>query len=248
MFSLENQIAIVTGASRGIGRATAVMLARLGADVFVHYNNSLQGAEETASEIEKIGRKAYLIKADVSKNEDVKNMFEFISKNSRKVDILVNNAGKRKVNYIRSTSEEDWRDIIDTNLTGSFLCSKCCLRYMMPAGQGSIVNVSSVAAYRPGVAHANYASAKAGLIAMTKSMAVELGRFNIRVNAVAPGPTRTDMNLFDEKEEARLNKIIPLGRIGEGEDVARAISYFCTPFAEYLTGQVLIVDGGFSIP
>lgn len=248
MLSLENQTAIVTGASRGIGRATAIMLASLGADVFVHYNDFLQGAEETASEIEKTGRRAYLVKADISKNDDVKKMFEFISKNTNKVDILVNNAGKRKVSYFRSTSEEEWNDIINTNLTGSFLCSKCCLRYMMPAGKGSIVNVSSVAAYRPGVAHANYASAKAGLIAMTKSMAVELGRFNIRVNAVAPGPTRTDMNLFDEKEEERLKKIIPLGRLGEGEDVARAIAYFCTPLAEYVTGQVLIVDGGFSIP
>lgn len=244
MFSLRNQVALVTGASKGIGRVIATMLAQFGADVFVHCNKSINEAEDTANEIKKLGRNACVISANLCSHDDIKQMFSEISKKTKTIDILVNNAGIGKMNYLRFMSEEEWDQVLDTNLKGAFLCSKYTVKFMMQAKRGSIVNVASAAAITPGVRQVNYVASKAGLIAMTRAMAKELGSLGIRVNAVAPGPIRTGMNEMSKEEEERITKLIPLQRIGEPDDVAKAVVYLCSPMANYITGQVIQVDGG----
>ncbi|MHB1392536.1 MAG: SDR family NAD(P)-dependent oxidoreductase [Clostridia bacterium] len=247
MISLNSHIALVTGASGGIGRAVAIVLASLGADVYVHYNKSLSGAEITACEVEKTGRRAFLVSADLSKHQEIKQMFEYIEKQMGALDILVNNAGIWRTSYAKSLGEEEWDTVLATNLKGAFLCSKYSMKYLIKSENASIVNVSSIAATNAAVAQLSYSVSKAGLISMTKSLAKELGVFNIRVNAVAPGPVRTNMREIGEEEEKRLSKLIPLRRIAEAEDVANTIAYFCTPMAKYITGQVLCVDGGLTL-
>lgn len=244
MLLLENEFALVTGASKGIGKATAIMLSKFGANVFVHYNNSLEGAKNTAERIIDNGRKAYIVKADITKHQEIKDMYGYIRSKTSKLDILVNNVGINKMNYINYMKEEEWDDVIDTNLKGAFLCSKYASKLMMPCNKGNIINISSDAAITPGVRQVNYVASKAGLIAMTRSMAKELGSFGIRVNAVAPGPIKTDSNNMNKSEIERVEKMIPLHRIGEPDDVAKVIVFLCSEMANYITGQVIQVDGG----
>ncbi|KMQ32184.1 SDR family NAD(P)-dependent oxidoreductase [Bacillus cereus] len=247
MFVLEKQVALITGASRGIGKATAIELAKSGADVIVHYNSNREQAEDTANKVKALGRKAYIVQADVAKHEDIKRMFSEVREWVGEIDILVNNAGFGRMNYVRSMTEEEWDDVLDTNLKGAFLCSKYASRMMMRAKKGNIINVSSIAAIKASVRQTNYSASKAGLNAMAKTMAKELGRFGIRVNVVAPGPIRTELNAMTSIEEENAIKLIPLGRIGEGEDVAQVISFLCSSYAKYVTGQVISVDGGLTL-
>ncbi|MGE5632570.1 MAG: SDR family NAD(P)-dependent oxidoreductase [Caulobacteraceae bacterium] len=247
MISLENHIALVTGASGDIGRAVAITLASLGADVYIHYNKSLAGAEATAREVRKKGRRSFLVSADLSNHQEIKQMFEYIDRQTGALDILVNNAGVWRSSYVKSLGEEEWDSVLATNLKGAFLCSKYSMKKLIRSENASIVNVSSIAATNAMVGQLSYSVSKAGLISMTKSLAKEFGVFKIRVNAVAPGPVRTQMREIDDEEEKRLSKLIPLKRIAEPEDVANAIAYFCTPMAKYITGQIMFVDGGLSL-
>ncbi|MDI9216411.1 SDR family NAD(P)-dependent oxidoreductase [Clostridium tertium] len=244
MISLCNKVALVTGASNGIGRATAIMLAEFGADVFVHYNSSEDAAQETAKKIMSMGRKAHLIKADISNHEEIKEMFSYIKKKSGKLDILVNNAGIARMNYINYMKEEEWDEVIDTNIKGTFLCCKYGLKLMIKSESAKIVNVSSDAAFTPGVRQINYVVSKSAIISMTRAMAKEVGVFGICVNAVAPGPIKTDLNRWDDEEETRIKKLIPLQRIGEPDDVAKVITFLCSSLANYISGQVIQIDGG----
>ena len=193
MYTLKNNIALVTGASGAIGCATAKLLASMGADVFLHYHKNIEQARKTAQEIEMMGQKAYLVPADVSSHQQVKIMFETIKERTGTLDILVNNAGISKTSYIKFLSEELWDSMIDTNLKSSYLCSKYAIELLCKSKNASIVNVASFSAMKALVGEVSYSASKAGMISMTKTMAKEVGTLNIRVNAVAPGPTRTNM-------------------------------------------------------
>lgn len=247
MYTLKNHIALVTGASGAIGCATAKLLASLGADIYVHYHKNIDKARKTAQEIEALGKKAYLIPADVSSHQEVKGMFETIKERTGALDILVNNAGISKTSYIKFLAEELWDAMMDTNLKSSYLCSKYAIGLLCKSKNASIVNVASFSAMKALVGEVSYSASKAGIISMTKTMAKEVGALNIRVNAVAPGPVRTNMCPLNDEKEKELKKLTPLRRVGEPEDVANAIALFCQPASNYLTGQVLIVDGGLSL-
>lgn len=247
MHTLKNHIALVTGASGAIGSATAKLLASLGADIYVHYHKNIEQALKTVREIEALGQKAYLIPADVSSHHQVKGMFETIKEKTGALDILVNNAGISKTSYIKFLSEELWDVMIDTNLKSSYLCSKYAIGLLCKSKNASIVNVASFSAMKALVGEVGYSASKAGMISMTKTMAKEVGGLNIRVNAVAPGPVRTNMSPLNAEKEKELKNLTPLKRIGEPEDVANVIALFCQPASNYLTGQVLIVDGGLSL-
>lgn len=247
MLSFKGKTALVTGASRGIGRQIAILLAKYGADVIIHYKNNKEKAQETAAIIEEYGNRAYLVSGDISNVEDVKEMFKFIFENVKKLDILVNNAGSVNMNYIRFMSENEWDAVMDTNLKGAFLCSKYASKNMMKNQSGCIINISSISSYKGGVKQANYCASKAGLDGLTKSMAKELGTFGIRVNSIAPGPVKTDMNQMEVTEEERVMKTIPLKRIAEPEDIANVTLLLCSPLSSYITGQTITVDGGLTI-
>lgn len=247
LISLKDKFAIVTGASRGIGKDTAILLAKLGADVLINYNNASDEAQRTADEVRSYGRKAYVLSADVSSASEVKKMFKYIEETIPQIDILVNNAGVGDMNYLKYMTEEQWDSVLDVNLKGTFLCSKYAVKNMMRNSAGCIVNVSSIAAVSASVKQCNYAASKAGVIAFTKSIAKELGPFGIRANVVAPGPVYTDMNVMSSREEETVKKSIPLGNIAEPRDISLVIAFLCSSMARYLTGQVICADGGFTL-
>ncbi|GCE13996.1 3-oxoacyl-[acyl-carrier-protein] reductase [Tengunoibacter tsumagoiensis] len=245
---LAGQVALVTGGSRGIGRAIALELGRRGADVCVNYLGNEARAKETVAEIEAFGVKALAIAADVSKSEDVERLFREVTSTLGSVSVLVNNAGITRDNLLVRLSEDDWDSVLDTNLKSSYLCCKAAARSMIRARKGCIVNIASVVALGGNPGQANYTAAKGGLIALTKTLAIELGGRNIRVNAVAPGFIETDMtaNLTKEAHQALAGRIV-LGHLGAPEDVAAAVGFLCSPPARYITGQVLSIDGGLSL-
>ncbi|KLU73011.1 MAG: hypothetical protein RHS_1253 [Robinsoniella sp. RHS] len=247
MQTLKNHIALVTGASGGIGSTTAKLLASLGADIYVHYHKNKDQALKTVREIEALGQKAYLIPADLSNHQQIKGMFKIIREKTGALDILVNNAGMSKTSYIKFLSEELWDALIDTNLKSSYLCSKYAIGLLCKSKNASIVNVASFAAMKALVGEVGYSVSKAGMISMTKTMAKEVGRLNIRVNAVAPGPVRTNMSPLNDEKEKELKNLTPLMRVGEPEDVANVIAFFCQPALNFLTGQALVIDGGLSL-
>jgi len=245
---LQDKIAVVTGASRGIGRATAKALAREGAMVIVNYNGSKERADEVVSEIEKDGGKAKAIQCNVSDFDQAKEFFGGVVKEYGRIDILVNNAGITRDNLIMKMSEEEFQDVIQTNLAGVFNGIKFVTRPMMKQRQGRIINMSSVVGVAGNVGQANYAASKAGLIGLTKSAAKELASRNITVNAIAPGFIQTEMTeiLSDAVKEETKAKI-PLGTFGSPKDVANAAAFLASEEAGYITGQVLHVDGGMVI-
>lgn len=247
MITLKSKVALVTGASGGIGSTTAVLLASLGADVFVHYHKNQEKAIKVQQEISELGRNCYLVSGNLTEQEDVKNIFRIIDEKASHLDILVNNAGLFMGGYAKYLTEENWDLALNTNMKSIFLCSKCAIKYLAKSSQGCIVNVSSIAAINARVGQLAYNASKAGVISMTKTMAKELAALHIRVNAVAPGPVRTKMREINVKEEERLNKLIPLKRIAEPEDVANTIAYLCSSIADYITGQVIQVDGGLTL-
>jgi 3-oxoacyl-[acyl-carrier protein] reductase len=242
---LTNKVAVVTGASRGIGRAIALALAEAGADVVVNYSGSEEKAKEVVAEIEKLGRKGLAIKANVASLTEVEGMIQQALDVFGKVDILVNNAGITRDNLIMRMKEEDWDLVIDTNLKGVFNCIKAVTRPMMKQRSGKIINISSVVGVMGNPGQANYVAAKAGVIGLTKTTAKELASRGITVNAIAPGFIETDMtDVLGAEVRDELLKLIPLGKLGKPEDVAKTVRFLCSPDADYITGQVIHVDGG----
>jgi 3-oxoacyl-[acyl-carrier protein] reductase len=244
MSQLTNQIAVVTGAGRGIGRAIALKFANEGADVVV-VSRTQENSEKVAAEIRALGRKAWAFAVDVSDSAAVGAAAEKILAEAGKVDILVNNAGVTRDGLLMRMSDADWDTVLNTNLKGAFLVTKAFSRAMIKARSGRIINISSVIGLIGNAGQCNYAASKAGLIGFTQSAAKELAGRGITVNAIAPGFIETDMTaeLKPEMKEALL-KQIPLGCLGQSEDIAGAALYLASPAARYVTGQVLTVDGG----
>jgi 3-oxoacyl-[acyl-carrier protein] reductase len=246
--SLEGQSALVTGASRGIGRAIALELARAGAAVSVNCRSRMVEAEGVVAEIRATGGQAEAFAADVSSETDIRALVQFTLRRFQRIDILVCNAGIVRDHLTAAMKLEDWEAVIATNLRGVFLPIREVLPGMMHRRSGSIIALSSIAAERGGRGHANYAASKGGVNAMTRSLAIELAPRNIRVNAIAPGIILTEMTdrirAFADKE---LKSAIPMGRYGRPEEVAAAVRFLASSEASYITGQVLHVTGGFGV-
>ncbi len=241
--TLQGKVAIVTGASRGIGRAIARELAKVGASVVVNYASSSQAADELVSEIIQAGGSAIALAADVSKEDQVDALIKTAIEKFNRIDILVNNAGITRDTLLLRMKPEDWQAVIDINLTGVFLCTRAVSKIMLKQRSGRIINITSVAGLMGNPGQANYSAAKAGVIGFTKTVAKELASRGITVNAVAPGFIATDMTSDLDAED--ILKYIPLGRYGQPEEVAGMVRFLaCDPAAGYITGQVLNVDGG----
>ncbi len=240
---LAGQVAIVTGASRGIGRAIALALAAEGAKVAVNYASSSGAADAVVAEIAGAGSEAIALQADVSKADQVDALFNAVMEKWGRVDVLVNNAGITRDTLLLRMKPEDWQAVIDLNLTGVFLCTRAASKIMLKQKSGRIVNISSVVGLMGNPGQANYSAAKAGVIGFTKSVAKELAPRGITVNAIAPGFIATDMTHGLDSDG--ILKMIPLGRYGQAEEVAGATRFLAAdPAAAYITGQVLNVDGG----
>ena len=245
---LEGRIALVTGSSRGIGRATAIRLAAMGAKVIVNYRSDEAGAQETCATISAAGGQALALQADVSQEDDVTRLFQEAEARLGAVTILVNNAGTTNDRLIMQMKLDDFQQVIQTNLVSAFLCTRAALRPMLKARWGRIVNVTSISGLMGQVGQANYAASKAGLIALTKSTAREVASRSITANAVAPGyvPTNLTANVSQEFKDYYM-QITPLKRYGTADEVAATIAFLCSPEAGYITGQTIAVDGGISM-
>jgi 3-oxoacyl-[acyl-carrier protein] reductase len=240
---LKDQVAIVTGGSRGIGKAAALALATQGAKIVVNYARSSEAAEAVVQEITDAGGKAISLQADVSQTEEVDNLIKQTLDKFGRIDVLVNNAGITKDTLLLRMKLEQWQAVIDLNLTGVFLCTKAVSKTMLKQRSGRIINIASVAGQMGNPGQANYSAAKAGVIGFTKTVAKELANRGITVNAVAPGFIETDMT--DDLKSDEIIKFIPLGRYGQPEEVAGTIRFLAAdPAAAYITGQVFNVDGG----
>ena len=245
MSSLEGKVAVVTGASRGIGRAIALSLAEAGADVVVNYAGSEAAAKDTAAAIEAMGRKALTVQANVGKTEEADLLVKTALDQFGRIDILVNNAGITRDNLIMRMKEEEFDQVIETNLKGVFNCVKAVTRPMMKQRSGRIINISSVVGVIGNPGQANYVAAKAGVIGLTKASARELASRGITVNCVAPGFIETDMtDALSEEMKGQLLSQIPLNRLGQPEHIAKAVRFLASDDAEYMTGQTIHVDGG----
>jgi len=237
--------ALVTGASRGIGKAIALALAAKGYAVALNYAGNAAAADAVKAEIEAAGGKAFTIQGDVSKAEDVDRIFKTVKDEFGGLDVLVNNAGITRDGLLIRMKEENWDAVLDTDLKSTFLTTKAAAQMMMRKKKGAIVNIASVVGLMGNAGQANYAAAKAGVIGLTKATAKELAPRNVRVNAVAPGFIATDMtDVIPEKNKEIMLQSIPLGRMGQAEDVASAVCFLASDDASYITGQVLKVDGG----
>lgn len=244
---MENieKTALVTGASRGIGRAIALALASKGFAVALNYAGSHDAAEAVKKEIEDAGGKAFTVQGDVSKSEDVDRIFKTVKDEFGGLDVLVNNAGINRDALLIRMKESNWDNVIATDLKSDFLTTKAAAAMMMRKRKGSIINISSVVGIMGNIGQANYAAAKAGVIGLTKACAKEMAARNIRVNAVAPGFIETAMtDGIPEKIREGMIASIPMGRMGQPEDIARAVCFLASDDASYITGQVLVVDGG----
>lgn len=242
---LQGQAALVTGASRGIGRSIALALAEAGADIAVNYAGSEDAANETVRLIEELGVKAFAVRANVGVATEAEAMVKQVNETFGKIDILINNAGITRDNLIMRMKEDEFDQVIETNLKGVFNCLKAVTRPMMKQRYGRIINISSVVGVLGNPGQANYVAAKAGVIGLTKASAKELASRGITVNCVAPGFIATDMT--DELNEELRNKMlegIPLARLGQPEEIASVVSFLVSPAASYMTGQTLHVDGG----
>ncbi|MDO7486716.1 3-oxoacyl-[acyl-carrier-protein] reductase [Peribacillus frigoritolerans] len=242
---LEGKKALVTGASRGIGREVALELARQGADVAINYSGSEAKANEVVDKIKALGRKAFAIQCDVANSESVTNMIKEVVEQFDRVDILVNNAGITRDNLLMRMKEDEWDSVINTNLKGVFLCTKAVTRQMMKQRSGRIINMASIVGVSGNAGQANYVAAKAGVIGLTKTTAKELASRGITVNAIAPGFISTDMTgeLPEDVQKAMLDQI-PLARFGDPKDIAAVASFLASDASKYMTGQTLHVDGG----
>lgn len=241
----SSRVALVTGAVRGIGRAIALTLAQPGLTLYLNDVVLGEEAEKTKEEVAAQGADARLLQFNVADTEETQAGIDRIIKESGRLDVLVNNAGITRDNLALRMKLEDWRAVLDANLTGAFLCTKECLRHMVKARQGAVVNISSVVGALGNPGQANYCASKAGLEGMTRSLAREYANRNIRVNAVAPGFIETDMTeALGEKAREALLEQVPLARLGTGQDVAEAVAFLASDRAAYITGHVLQVNGG----
>jgi 3-oxoacyl-[acyl-carrier protein] reductase len=245
MIDLTGKAALVTGGSRGIGKAVGLRLARQGADVAFSYRGNAEAAKATAAEIESIGTRALAIQGDVKDPESADAVVKAVLEAFGKVDVLVNNAGITRDDLIMRMTEDAWRDVLETNLFGAFWMTKAVTRPMLKARAGRIVNMTSVSGQAGQMGQANYSSAKAGLIGLTKATARELASRGITVNAVAPGFVLTELTQdLPEALQAELIARTPLGRFGTAEEIADTVAFLVSDEARYITGQVLAVDGG----
>ena len=240
----EKKIAIVTGASRGIGRATAVELAVNGYYVVINYNASEAAAAETLLQVQAAGAAGEIRKFDVANAEEVKEALAGIVEEHKRIDVLVNNAGVTADGLFMMMGEDEWHRVIDTILNGFYNVTKPVLREMVRKKRGAIVSVSSISSMIPNRGQANYAAAKAGLNAASRSLSKEVARFGIRVNVVAPGPIETDMLSSMPLDKDTIKNMIPMARVGKPEEVARVIRFLCSDDASYMTGQVISINGG----
>jgi glucose 1-dehydrogenase len=256
---LKGQKALVTGASKGLGAGIAVALAQAGADILVNYCGDAEGAERTAAEVRAAGRRVVVHQADVSREDEVKAMFVRMAEELGRIDILINNAGFQRNATIDEMTLAEWQAVIDTNLTGQFLCGRGAVRafkrqgidHSISSALGKIICVSSVHDVIPWAGHANYAAAKGGVMLLMKSMAQELAPLKIRVNSLSPGAIRTPMNVEKLTSAAEYKRIlldhIPSGRIGEPEDVGRAAVWLASDDSDYVQGATLYIDGGMTL-
>ncbi|KAA3436292.1 SDR family oxidoreductase [Rufibacter hautae] len=255
---LQNQVAIVTGASSGIGQGIAIRLGQHGASVVVNYHSDEEGAQATKEQIEAAGGKALVVKADVAQEQEVEAMFKAAKEAFGTIDILVNNAGIQKDAALVDMTMEEWQKVIGTNLTGPFLCARAAAREFIAQGirkdisraAGKIIFVSSVHDIIPWAGHVNYATSKGGVAMMMKTLAQELAPQQIRVNSISPGAIKTDINReeWESKEgEQKMLSQIPYGRIGEPDDIARVAAWLVSDEADYITGATLYVDGGMTL-
>lgn len=244
MSVLENKVAIVTGGGRGIGAAIALELAKNGANVVINYNNSAGPAEMVASTIKDMGREAHIVKADISNFEEAKSLINETINHFGRLDILINNAGITRDSTFKKLSEEDWRTVIDVNLNSIYNTSSVALPYLLESDAGRIINISSIIGQAGGFGQTNYAAAKAGIIGYTKSLALELAKTNVTVNAICPGFIDTEM-VQEIPENIRQSIIgkIPARRLGQPEEIARGVAFLCED-GGYITGQQLNINGG----
>ncbi|MBL7184069.1 MAG: 3-oxoacyl-[acyl-carrier-protein] reductase [Anaerolineae bacterium] len=246
--SLQDKVAVVTGSSRGIGRAIALKLAGLGAKVVVNYRTNAEAAQEVVEAIEAQGSQAIAVQADVGDADDAKRLIKAAQTTYGGLDILVNNAGTTRDTLLVRMSDDDWNLVINTNLKGAFNCTKAAIRPMMRQRHGRIVNITSVAGLAGNPGQANYSAAKAGLVGFTKAVAKEVGSRNITVNAVAPGYIPTDLTASMPQELVeKAIEMTPLGRPGTSEEIANAVAFLVSDEANYITGVVLRVDGGLAM-
>lgn len=243
--NLKGKNALITGGSRGIGRAIALELAKEGVNVAITYISNKGMAKEVIDKVEEYGVKGIAIKADVSNEEEINNLIKIVNGDIGGIDILVNNAGITKDNLLIRMNSEDWDDVINTNLRGVYLCTKAVVRGMMKRRYGKIVNIASVVGISGNVGQGNYSASKAGIIGFTKSIAKELGSRGININGVAPGFVETDMtDVLNEKIKSEMLNQIPLKRFAKPEDIADVVVFLCSEKANYITGQIINVDGG----
>ncbi len=243
--NLENKTAIVTGGSRGIGKSIALHLASLGANIIVNYNNNFAAANEVVKEIESMGREALAIKADIGKSSDVDKFINTVYEKFNSIDILINNAGITRDNLLMRMKEDEWDEVLNTNLKGAFLMTKSIIRKMIKRKKGKIVNITSIVGTTGNAGQSNYSASKAGLIGFTKSIAKEVASRGIQVNAIAPGFIRTDMTdaLPDNIKKELLNNI-PANKLGRPEDIANMVGFLSSDLSDYITGQIIHIDGG----
>lgn len=243
--NLKDKVAVVTGASNGIGREIALTLAQRGASVIINYRSSAEKAEKLKEELLSMNLQAETFRADVSDFSEAQSLIDFAIQKFGRLDILVNNAGITADNLVLRMTEEDFDRVINVNLKGAWNCSKHAARYMTKQRSGKIINISSVVGIVGNPGQSNYAAAKAGIIGLTKALAKELAKRNVTVNAVAPGFIKTDMTQSLNPEWiSEIEKNIPLGRLGETKDIAKVVAFLCGEEADYITGQVINVDGG----
>lgn len=242
---LKDKVALVTGASSGIGKAIALEFAREGAVVLVNYGGNAEGAEKVVEEIRGLGGSAESVKCNISNFNEVQEMIDNIIEKHKRIDVLVNNAGITRDNLIMRMEEEDFDKVINTNLKGTFNTIKCLSRYILKQKSGKIINISSVVGVTGNAGQANYAASKAGVIALTKSVAKEFASRNINVNAIAPGYIETKMtDVLNDKVKEEIVSRIPMKKQGKPEDIAKAAVFLASEDSKYLTGQVINVDGG----
>ncbi|MDC3416428.1 3-oxoacyl-[acyl-carrier-protein] reductase [Aquibacillus salsiterrae] len=242
---LAGKVALVTGGSRGIGKAIALELAKQGAKVAVNFSGNEEKAQEVVDEIVELGSEALKIKANVANESEVKGMIKQVVESFGSLDILVNNAGITRDNLLMRMKTEEFDEVIETNLKGVFLCTKGVTRQMMKQRSGRIINISSVVGVSGNPGQANYVAAKAGVIGLTKSTAKELASRNVLVNAIAPGFIETDMTAkLTEEQRSGMIGLIPLEKLGQAEDVAKVVRFLASDDANYITGQTIHVDGG----